>query len=148
MVCMSGKIIAVSISEKKGTKKHNVEAIELKEDLGIVGDAHADKGGKRQVSLLAKESIEKMKDKGLKVGPGDFAENITTEGVGLSSLKIGTRLKIGKDALLEVSQIGKDCHTRCNIYYQAGDCVMPTEGTFARVLKGGIVRPEDEIGYV
>ncbi|MBI4974627.1 MAG: MOSC domain-containing protein [Candidatus Omnitrophica bacterium] len=145
---MSGKIRAVSISEKKGIKKRNVESVELKEDSGIVGDAHMDRGGKRQVSLLAEESIEKMRAKGLKVGPGDFAENITTKGIDLSGLKLGARLKIGKEILLEVSQIGKECHTRCNIYYQAGDCVMPKEGIFVRVLKGGIITPGDEIAYV
>ncbi len=139
-----GKIIAVSISEKKGTRKRNVQKVELKENFGIIDDAHAE-GGIRQVSLLSEESIAKMKEKGLKVKPGDFAENITTGGIDLLSLGIGAKLKIGKDALLEISQIGKECHSRCNIYYQAGDCVMPTEGIFAQVLKGGEIRPGDEI---
>src|SRR3989338_1939529 len=142
-----GRIIAVSISQEKGTKKKNVESVKLKEDFGIIGDAHAQTKN-RQVSLLAEESIEKMRAKGLKVKPGDFAENITTQGIDLSKSKLGSRLKIGKDTLLEVSQIGKDCHTRCSIYYQAGDCVMPTEGIFVRVVKGGIVKPGDEIAYV
>ena len=139
-----GKIMAVSISAQKGIKKRNVEFAELREDLGITGDAHA--GTKnRQVSILAEESINRMRVRGLNVGPGDFAENITTEGIDLLSLKIGTRLKVGRDALLEISQIGKDCHSRCAIYYQAGDCVMPKEGIFTKVLKGGIIRPGDRL---
>lgn len=137
-------IRAVSISEKKGMKKRNVASVELKENFGIVGDAHA--GTKtREVSLLAIESIKKMQDKGLKVHPGDFAENITTEGLDLVGLKTGAKLEIGEEALLEISQIGKVCVTRCSIYYQAGDCVMPREGVFARVLKSGAVKPGDEI---
>ena len=142
-----GEIIAVSISEKKGTKKRNVESAELNENFGIISDAHAE-GGKRQVSLLAFESIEKMKNKGLNVKAGDFAENITTQGIDLLSLRLGDKLSIGKNAILEISQIGKECHTRCNIYYQAGDCVMPKEGIFARVLKGGIIRQGDKIEVV
>lgn len=144
---MIGKITAVSISDKKGTKKRNVESAELKENFGIVGDAHANPGS-RQVSLLARESIEKMRAKGLKVGPGDFAENITTSGIDLMSLKIGDRLKIGEEALVEITQHGKECHTRCSIYYQAGDCVMPREGIFARVLKGGMVRSDDTVEVI
>ena len=140
----NGKVSAVSISKEKGTRKGNVASVLLKENFGVVGDAHA--GAKsRQVSLLAEESIEKMRAKGLGVGPGDFAEKITTEGINLLSLGIGSKLRIGKQAILEISQIGKECHTRCNIYYQAGDCVMPREGIFARVLKGGIVKPGDQI---
>lgn len=140
-------IRAVSISEKKGMKKRNVASVELKENFGIVGDAHS--GTKdRQVSLLAIESIKKMQDKGLKVHPGDFAENITTEGMDLVGLKTGAKLEIGEEALLEISQIGKVCVTRCSIYYQAGDCVMPREGVFARVLKSGAVKPGDEIKVV
>lgn len=140
-----GKIAAVSISEKKDTKKRNVESVELKEDLGIIGDVHAG-DSKRQVSLLAVESIEKMKAKGLNVKPGDFAENITTQAIDLLDLKIGDRLRVGQEVMLEISQIGKECHTRCNIYYEAGDCIMPKEGIFAKVLKGGVIRPGDEIG--
>lgn len=139
-----GKIAAVSISEKKGVKKRNVESARLKEGFGIIGDAHA--GDKiRQISLLAEESIEKMRAKGLNVKSGDFAENITTKGLNLLSLKIGDKIKIGDEVMLEISQIGKECHTRCGIYYQAGDCVMPKEGIFARVIKGGVVKPGDEI---
>lgn len=141
------KIIAVSTSGKKGVKKVNVQSAVAKENFGLMGDAHA--GDEiRQVSLLAEESIEKMKAKGLKVKPGDFAENITTQGIDLLSLKIGDRLKIGKSAVIEISQIGKVCHTRCNIYYEAGDCVMPKEGIFAKVLKDGIIKPEDAIGVI
>lgn len=140
----AGKILAISISERKGVRKNNVDSATLKEDFGIVGDAHA--GTKnRQVSLLARESIEKMKAKGLKVKAGDFAENITTEGLDLLSLRIGDRLKINKEVILELSQIGKVCHTRCSIYYQAGDCVMPKEGIFAKVIKGGQIKTGDSI---
>jgi len=139
-----GKITAVSISEKKGVKKKNVPVVLLKEDFGIVGDAHAG-SYHRQVSLLAFESIQKMKDKGLDVKAGDFAENITTKGINLPGLKIGTGIRIGKDVFLKISQIGKECHTRCNIYYQAGDCVMPKEGIFAKVIKGGNIKTGDEI---
>lgn len=139
-----GIIKAISTAKEKGIKKNNVSSVELKEDFGIIGDAHA--GTKnRQVSLLAIESIKKMQEKGLKVGPGDFAENITTEGFDLLGLKLGDKLKIGKEVILQVSQIGKECHTRCNIYYQAGDCVMPKEGIFVKVLKGGKVKAGDEI---
>jgi len=113
-------------------------------DFGIHEDAHAG-AWHRQVSLLALESIDKMVRLGLKVGPGDFAENITTQGLDLLSLPIGTRFRMGAQALLEVTQIGKVCHTRCAIFYQAGDCVMPKEGIFARVLKGGEIRVGDEI---
>lgn len=138
-----GRIKAISVSKNKGTKKQNISIAVLKEDFGIVGDAHA--GSERQVSLLAEESIEKIRNKGLDVKSGDFAENITTGGIDLAGLKIGVRLKIGKKALLEITQIGKTCHNRCNIYYQAGDCVMPKEGVFAKVLKRGIIKPEDKL---
>ena len=117
--------------------------VEVREDHGIVGDAHAG-DWHRQISLLALESIAKMQALGLDVGEGDFAENITTEGVDLVSLPIGTRITLG-ETLLEVTQIGKECHTRCAIFYQAGDCVMPKEGIFARVITGGVVRPGDLI---
>lgn len=132
----TGKITAVSLSKEKGVKKTNVQTAVLKEDFGIVGDGHA--GTKnRQVSLLAVESIKKIREKGLKVKPGDFAENITTEGIDLLSLKIGDRLRVGKAAVLEISQIGKECHNRCHIYYKVGDCVMPKEGIFAKVIQAG-----------
>jgi MOSC domain-containing protein YiiM len=137
MKTIKGKILAVSISEKKGEKKRNIDCGLFLEDLGLEGDAHAESGILRQVSLLAKESIEKIRAKGLNVQYGDFAENLTTEGIDLPALPIGTRLKVGKDVLLEVTQIGKVCHTRCNIFYAVGDCVMPREGIFAAVIEGG-----------
>lgn len=140
----NGYISAVSVSKKKGTKKCNVSSAVLRKDCGIIGDAHAGPWH-RQVSLLAQESIDKIKEKGLKVNPGDFAENITTEGITLMKLSLGNKIKAGKTAVLEITQIGKECHSRCNIYYQAGDCVMPKEGIFARVLSGGIIQPGDKL---
>jgi len=140
-----GKIVAVCISEKKSTRKKNVNCGELKENFGLVNDAHSDPCTHRQVSLLAIESIQKMQAMGLTVGPGDFAENLTTEGIDLISLPIGTQISAGDTALLEVTQIGKVCHTPCAIYYQAGKCVMPEEGIFGRVVKGGTVKVGDEI---
>jgi MOSC domain-containing protein YiiM len=134
---MGARIIEVCVSESKGERKTPVAAVELRENHGIEGDAHAGKWH-RQVSLLAVESIRKMQAMGLKVGNGDFAENFTTEGIELFTLPVGTRLEIA-GTLLEVTQIGKECHTRCAIFHQAGDCVMPKEGIFARVLKGGSV---------
>ncbi|MBJ6800244.1 MULTISPECIES: MOSC domain-containing protein [Geomonas] len=140
---MIGKIIAVNISKNKGERKTPVPEVTLREEHGIVGDGHAG-DWHRQVSLLAQESIAKMQALGLDVKEGDFAENITTEGVDLVSLPIGAKIELG-ETLLEVTQIGKECHTRCAIYYQAGDCVMPKEGIFARVLRGGVVRPGDKV---
>lgn len=137
------KVVAVCISKHKGERKTPVELIELKQDYGIVGDAHAGPWH-RQVSLLALESIQKMQAMGLDVTTGDFAENITTAGIDLPSLPIGTRLAVG-DTLLEVTQIGKECHTRCAIYYQAGDCVMPREGIFAKVIEAGMIKSGDAI---
>lgn len=137
------KVVAVCISEKKGERKTPVDSVELRENHGIVDDAHAG-DWHRQVSLLASESIDKMKALGLDVDSGDFAENITTIGIELVTLPVGTHLHIG-ETLLEVTQIGKECHTRCAIFYQAGDCVMPKEGIFARVITGGVIRPGDEI---
>ncbi len=143
---MQGKIVAVCTSENKGERKKNVGEANLLVGLGLEGDAHAG-FMHRQVSLLALESIEKMRQKGLDVHPGDFAENLTTEGIDLPVLPVGTKLKIG-DVLMEVSQIGKVCHNRCNIYYQAGDCVMPKEGIFAIVITGGRVAAGDVIEVV
>ncbi|MBI3991101.1 MAG: MOSC domain-containing protein [Candidatus Omnitrophica bacterium] len=142
-----GKIVAVSISKEKGTKKINVPQASIRKDWGIIGDAHSGMKN-RQVSLLAIESIKKMQDKGLNVKAGDFAENITTSGVELLSLKIGDKLKMGQNVILEISQIGKECHTRCNIYYQAGDCVMPKEGLFAKALQDGIIEPGDTVEVI
>ncbi|MEL7567779.1 MAG: MOSC domain-containing protein [Dehalobacterium sp.] len=142
-----GKIVAVCTSEKKGMRKKNIHQGELQVDFGLKGDAH---GGPwhRQVSLLAIESIDKMRAKGLDVHPGDFAENLTTEGIDLVSLPIGTKIKIGANALGEVTQIGKECHNKCAIYYQAGDCVMPKEGIFIKVLREGQVKEGDTIEVV
>jgi len=139
-----GKVVAVNISENKGTKKTNVQACSLLKDFGLKGDAHAGPWH-RQVSLLANESIEKMRTMGLKVGYGDFAENVTTGGVDLVHLPIGTKIRIGNSVILRVTQIGKECHERCAIYYQAGDCVMPKEGIFAEVVTEGEVKVGDEI---
>ncbi|MCL6478961.1 MAG: MOSC domain-containing protein [Peptococcaceae bacterium] len=142
-----GRIVAVCTSPKKGMRKKNVGQGVLVEEHGLEGDAHTG-SWHRQVSLLAMESIRKMRDQGLDVGPGDFAENLTTEGIELTRLPVGTRLKIGLEALAEVTQIGKECHNRCAIYYQAGDCVMPREGIFVRVIKGGPVKVGQEIEVV
>ena len=139
------KIIAVSRSEQKGTKKINVVEGVLAENYGLVGDAHADCCTHRQVSLLAIESIEKMRRLGFTIGPGDFAENLTSEGIDLVSLPIGTQLSIGKEIVLEITQIGKECHTGCAIYRQIGKCIMPKEGIFAQVIHGGFVRVGDSI---
>lgn len=136
---MSGSVLAVCTSLNKGERKKPVPSVEFIPEHGISGDAHAG-DWHRQVSLLAQESINKMVALGLSVSAGDFAENITTTGIDLVSLPIGTRFSIGP-TLLEVTQIGKECHTRCAIYYQAGDCVMPKEGIFAKVLIGGTVTP-------
>lgn len=139
-----GQVVAVCLSERKGTRKEDRSQATLVPGHGLAGDAHAGPWH-RQVSLLAEESIEKARACGLNIGPGDFGENITTRGIDLTSLPIGTRLRIGDEALLEVTQIGKVCHHRCAIYYQAGDCIMPREGIFARVLCGGIVKRGDPI---
>lgn len=143
---MQGKVIAVCTSKNKGERKTNVGRGKALVGLGIEGDAHA--GFKhRQISLLALESIEKMRQKGLDVKPGDFAENITTEGLELPVLPVGTRLRIG-EVMTEVSQIGKECHNRCAIYYQAGDCVMPKEGIFVIVLTEGEIAVGDAIEVI
>jgi MOSC domain-containing protein YiiM len=142
---MIAKVIAVNTSDKKGMRKKTVDHVVLKEDYGIEGDAHASEKWHRQISLLALESIRKMQAKGLDVNAGDFAENITTEGIDLPALPIGTKMTIGNSVEVEVSQIGKVCHTRCAIYQQAGDCVMPKEGIFAKVLKSGVVKKGDTI---
>lgn len=139
-----GRIIAVCTSDKKGTRKKNIGTGKMIENLGLAGDAH---GGEwhRQISLLAIESIQKMQEKGLDVVPGDFAENLTTEGIDLPALPVGTKLRIGEKGIGEVTQIGKICHNKCAIYYQAGNCIMPEEGIFIKVIKGGAVQVGDEI---
>jgi MOSC domain-containing protein YiiM len=139
------KIVAVCTSEQKGTKKETVKECLVQESFGLTGDAHADSGTHRQVSLLAIESINKMRSLGFNVGPGDFAENLTSEGVELTSLPVGTRLTVGKEVILEISQIGKECHSGCAIYRQIGKCIMPREGVFARVIRGGMVKAGDTI---
>lgn len=145
---LTGKVVSLNTSEKKGVRKKPVKEVLLKTEYGIEGDGHASSGWHRQVSLLALESIRKMQDKGLDVKPGDFAENITTEGIDLPALPIGTQLVLGDGIKVEVSQIGKVCHTRCAIYYQAGDCVMPKEGIFVRVLSGGTLKEGDQIAVL
>jgi len=142
------RIITVNSSKKKGTRKAAVTNGMLKQDYGLIGDAHANCDTHRQVSLLAMESISKMQNLGLNVGPGDFAENLTTEDIEMVSLPVGTQLSVGKEIILEISQIGKECHTRCAIFRQVGQCIMPEEGIFARVIKGGVVQPDDEISIL
>jgi len=141
---LQGRIVAVSTSRRKGQKKSNLSECSLITDKGFEGDAHAG-DWHRQVSLLAMESITKIREKGIDVTPGDFAENITTTGIEIWQLELGTRLAVGNEAELEITQIGKECHDRCAIYHQVGDCVMPREGIFARVLRGGKVKPGDTI---
>lgn len=141
----AGKIVAISISKKRGIPKSNVPSAKLIEDFGIEGDVHAGKWH-RQVSFLAVESIDKMRKAGLpKLRPGAFAENITTEFIDIPHLKIGSRVKIGKDAELEITQIGKECHTKCAIFVKVGDCVMPREGIFAKVIKAGEIYSGDQV---
>ncbi len=138
------RIVAVSISQKKGQKKINVDQARLIPDHGLDQDAHAG-DWHRQVSLLDMQSIAKIREKGLDVDPGNFAENITTEGLQLWELPLGTRMRLGEQVLVEVTQIGKECHNRCAIFHQVGDCVMPREGIFAKVLEPGTIRPGDPI---
>jgi cyclic pyranopterin monophosphate synthase len=140
---IAGEVVAVNLSAAKGERKKSTDGATLLVEHGIEGDAHAG-AWHRQVSLLAQESIDKMRDLGLEVGPGDFAENITTIGLDVAALPLGTVLDLG-EALVEVTQIGKECHSRCAIYHQAGDCVMPREGIFVRVLRGGRVAPGDPV---
>ena len=127
-----------------GVSKDNVGSGVLREGHGLVGDAHAD-GSHRQTSLLDMSSIEKMRKLGLELKPGDFAENLTTEGIDLASLPVGTVLHIGDDIVLQITQIGKECHAGCAILKQVGKCIMPKEGVFARIIKGGTVKSGDEI---
>jgi len=139
-----GTVLSVNISPEKGMKKHNIDTGLFLEGTGLQDDAHAGMEI-RQVSLLAKESIEKIRAKGLNVGFGDFAENLTTEGIVFHELPIGTRFSVGNSVILELSQIGKVCHSRCAIYRQVGDCVMPREGVFAVVVNGGEIKVGDDI---
>ena len=140
---MKGKVIAVCVSESKGTPKTDVGEGYLLPDVGIEGDAHAG-FAHRQISMLAVEDIEIMKERLPDLVPGSFAENITVEDFDLSSLSIGDRVRVG-EALLELSQIGKECHTRCAVYHSAGDCIMPRKGLFFRVIEGGRVATGDSV---
>ena len=134
------KVVAVARSERKGVKKDVIPQGVFKEDYGLVNDAHADSASHRQVSLLAMESINKMRNPIIDFKPGDFGENITCEGIELYSLPVGTRLGIGPEVILEITQIGKECHSGCAIARQVGKCIMPTEGIFGRVIRGGTVK--------
>jgi len=142
-----GKILSVNISEKKGEKKHNVGSARALVNQGLEKDAHIGMEI-RQISLLASESIEKIRQKGLNVNYGDFAENLTTEGIELFTLPVGTKIQVGSNVLLEVTQIGKTCLAPCAIYHAVGDCVMPREGIFVRVLSEGIISTGDPINVV
>ena len=141
------KIESIAISKKKGTRKTQVEEASLVQDHGLDGDAHAGPWH-RQVSFLASESIEGAREQGLEVTFGDFAENIATSGIEWLKVPIGTRVKLGEMALVEITQIGKECHNKCAIYYMAGDCIMPKEGIFARVLKGGKIHCGDQVSLI
>ena len=148
MACSKqGRVLSVNISNKKGEKKHDIGRSILVEQSGLSGDAHAG-FQHRQVSLLSEASIRKIRDKGLDVQFGDFAENLTISGIELFTLPLGTRLKVGNDVLLEITQIGKVCHERCHIFHQVGDCVMPREGIFVRIIAGGKIKIMDEITLV
>jgi len=138
------KIVSIAVSKKKGTRKKTTGEAFLVRNHGIESDAHAGPWH-RQVSFLATESIEKMRDLGLDVSFGDFAENIATSGINWPELPIGTQVKLGRSAVVEITQIGKECHTKCAIYYMPGDCIMPKEGVFGKVLKGGKIRRGDTI---
>lgn len=140
-------VIAVCISEQKGTQKHEVPEIQVKRNHGIVGDAHAG-DWHRQVSLLGEDSVDKMKKVFPDIPIGAFAENILVEGITLYELPIGTKLRVGGDVLLEVTQIGKECHASCAIRKQVGDCVMPREGIFTIVLEEGTIRAGDAVELV
>ncbi|MBF0537733.1 MAG: MOSC domain-containing protein [Nitrospirae bacterium] len=145
MVNKTGKVVSINTSQKKGQRKSPAKRANLLENYGIEGDAHASDKWHRQVSLLAIESIRKMQEIGLDVTCGDFAENITTEGIELKTLPIGTLMSLGDSIEAEVTQIGKECHSKCEIFYQVGQCVMPEEGIFVRVIRGGALLPGDKI---
>lgn len=138
-----GKVMAICISEKRGTQKQRIQEARLTVDFGIENDAHAG-NWHRQVSLLSYETIEAFKARGAEVQDGAFGENIVVSGIDLKSLLVGTRMCCG-DILLEVTQIGKECHAHCQIYHTMGECIMPTNGIFARVLKGGTLKTGDDI---
>lgn len=140
-----GKIVAISISKKKGIPKTNVESARMIENFGIEGDAHAG-NWHRQVSLLPLESIDKMREAGLPgLRPGAFAENLTIKGITLNELPVGANIEIGDSVLMEVTQIGKECHDKCAIFFKVGDCVMPREGIFGKVITGGNIFVNDKV---
>ena len=141
-----GVVKAVCTSNRKGIQKTAAESIRLVKDFGIEGDAHAG-NWHRQVSLLSYEKIEEFKAKGIDLEDGAFGENIIVEGFDLRTLPLGTRFRIG-DVLLELTQIGKECHAHCAIYHAVGDCIMPREGVFTIVLEGGTVRPGDKVELI
>lgn len=141
----NGKIFKISISSDRGMKKTNINSVEIKKDYGIIGDAHA--GSNRQVSLLPFESFKKVVNELIEIKPGDFAENITTRGFDFSSVSIGKKIKIGEAIELEITHIGKECHNGCYIKEVVGDCIMPREGIFAKVLKGGKIHVGDKIRW-
>jgi MOSC domain-containing protein YiiM len=143
----SGKIVAVCRSKNKGTPKKDVQSGYFEVNLGMQDDAHAG-DWHRQVSLLSIEQIATMSDKGLEVGPGSFAENLTTEGFDLASIRVGDRIQVGNEAIFEITQIGKECHTRCAIYHKIGDCIMPEQGVFAIVINSGHVKNGDTIQLI
>ena len=142
-----GTVVAVCLSGKKGEVKKPVESAFLKAGHGIEGDAHAG-DWHRQVSLLAEESVDRMRGRGVDLVPGIFAENLLIKGLNLGSLRVGIRLKVGESVVLEVTQIGKECHQGCAIREQVGDCVMPREGVFARVVEGGVAKAGDRISLI
>lgn len=141
------KIVSIATSRKKSTKKTVVPEARLVVEHGLEGDAHAGPWH-RQVSLLASERIDEARERGLDVTFGDFAENIATTGVDWKTVPVGTRFRMGETALVEITQIGKECHNKCAVYYSAGDCIMPREGVFCRVLEGGPIRCGDSIQEV
>ena len=141
-----GVVLAVCMSERKGTEKRNVNKGYLKENYGLVGDAHASYGSQRQISLLMYESIKNFEEQyNIKIDYGGFGENITIKGLQLKNIKEGMKLLIGKTAILEITQIGKSCHSGCVIYQRVGKCIMPKEGVFAKVLRGGEIKVGDKI---
>jgi MOSC domain-containing protein YiiM len=140
----SGRIVAISISDRKGERKHNVQEASLIKDCGLENDAHAE-GGLRQVSLLMDESIERMQSQGVDVSHGDFAENIVTKGLDLSTLKLDDIIRVGSKGKMKVTMIGKECITPCRIYYQVGYCIMPKEGVFCIVLEADRIKVGDPI---
>jgi MOSC domain-containing protein YiiM len=138
------KIVSIAISKKKGIRKVQVDEANILENHGLEGDAHAG-DWHRQVSFLSSENIEKARSDGLDVTFGDFAENIATVGVDWKTIPVGTKVELGESALVEITQIGKECHNKCAIYYQAGDCIMPKEGVFAKVIRGGHISCGDKV---